>query len=303
MNNNEQEKHEDEPTKLRTTQYLIETIKHLEAEVQNLKLKLIKKKGIPSEKIGIAFLIPGVLSLIYSILKESQILAFIGLTLTFWGALFFFIKPVRYVKGNLLDSVASSSYITIDRIIKDLNFKGKSYYIPPYPKDAYLPEHLKGLKEMVVFISAYPESSMPPIEEMAKSKFMIKNPNGICISPPGLGILDQMEKELRTDTTNIDIETLIENLPSILTENLQLAKEIEMKKENSKIYLKITNSIYKKLYTKKQNLKSIHFLGCPLASAIACAIAKATGKAVTIHQNKVSAEGETMEFWYSFEES
>lgn len=108
---------------------------------------------IPPGKIGIAFIIPGVLALIFSILNDSSILAFIGLGLTFWGALFFFIKPERHVHESLLDLTAISIYTTVDRIIKDLKIERNGYYIPPYPKDVYIPEHLKSLKEAIVLIS------------------------------------------------------------------------------------------------------------------------------------------------------
>ena len=290
-------------SEMQTTKYLMERIQQLQLEVESLKNEIVNIKKLPSEKIAIALLTPGIAALIFSILKESQILAFIGLSLTFWGTLFFFIKPIKYVRGNLLDSAATSTYLTIDRIIKDLKFRGKSYYIPPYPKDIYLPKHLKGLKEMIVFISADTKPGMPSIEEIAKSRFLLENPNGICISPPGLGILEQIEKELGEDIIKIDLETLIEILPSVITESLHLAKEIEIKKEKKRIYARIEDPIYKNLYSKEQNLKSIHFLGCPLASAIACAIAKTTGKITTIQKNRVSPDAQTVEFWYSFVEA
>lgn len=290
-------------SELQTTKYLMDRIQQLQLEVEKLKNELGNVKKPPSGKIAVAFLIPGVVALIFSILKEYQILAFIGLSLTFWGALFLFIKPIKYVRGNLLESTAASTYLTVDRITKDLKFKGKSYYIPPYPKDVYLPEHLKGLKEMIVFISADTEPGMPSIEEMARSKFLLENPNGICISPPGLGILDQIEKELKKDLTKMDLETLIEVLPPIIAENLNLAKEIEIKNEEKSVYVRIEDSIYKSLYSREQNLKSIHSLGCPLASAIACAIAKATGKITTIKKNRISPDTQTIEFWYNFVET
>ena len=293
---------EEKATEILTTKYLLEQVRELQLQVESLKSEIKKIRPVPSGKIGLAFVIPGVLSLIFSILKESQILAFIGLGLTFWGALFLFIKPVRYVRSELLHSASLSSYLTLDRIIKDLKFKGKSYYIPPYPKDVYLPEYLRGLKEMVVFISADTQPEMPSIEEIAKSKFLLKNPNGICISPPGLGLLNQIERELREDATKVDLETLLERLPQIITESLELAKEVEMKRDKKKVYVRIDDSIYKNLYKREQNLKSIHFLGCPLASAIACAIAKASGKIVTIEKDNVSTDFQTVEFWYSFVE-
>jgi len=291
---------EDKPMEPTTTQYLVETIKQLQTDIEELKLELKKAKGIPSGKIGLTFIIPGALALIFSITENSQVLAFIGLGLTFWGALFFFVRPVKYVKSSLLDSTAASTYTTVDRIIQDLEYKGKSYYIPPYPKEVYLPEHLKGLKELIVFISADSDEGMPSIEEMAKSRFILENPKGICVAPPGLGLLAQFEKELRTDITKLELNELNETLRQIILENFQLAKEIEMKTEENQVYLKIIDSTYKKLYTAEQNLKSLHFLGCPLVSAIACAIAKTTGKITTIHKDKTSLDGQTIEVWYRF---
>jgi hypothetical protein len=296
------EETEDKSVELKNTQYLIETIKQLQTDTEKLKLELRKARRIPSGKIGIILIVPGALSLIFSILNNSQVLAFIGLGLTFWGALFFFVRPIKYVKSTLLDSTAISSYSTIDRIIKDLKYKGKSYYIPPYPKEVYLPEHLKGLKNMIVFISADSGPDMPSIEEMAKSGFLLENPKGICVAPPGLGLLTQFEKELRTDITKLDLNELCETLPPIILENFQLAKEIEMKTEKNQVHLKIFDSIYTNLYGREQNLNSVHFLGCPLISAITCAIAKTTGKIVTIYRDNVSPDGQTIEAWLRFVE-
>ena len=288
---------EDKTSELTTTQYLVETIKKLQTENENLKIELRKAKGIPSGKIGLAFVIPGALALVFSVTNNSNILAFIGLGLTFWGALFFFIRPIKYVQSSLLDSTAISTYTTIDRIIKDLKLKGKSYYIPPYPKEVYLPEYLKGLKDPVVFISA-DTGGMPSIEELAKSKFILENPNGICVAPPGLGLLTQFENQLRKDIAKLKIEELCETLPPTIIENLHLAKEVEMKILENNIYVKITDSTYKNLYISDENLKSIHFLGCPLVSSIACALAKSTGKMITVQEDRISPDGLTIEVWY-----
>ena len=294
------EEKDDKSVEMTTTQYLLETIKQLQTDIENLKLELTETRRVPSGKIGVMFIVPGALSLIFSVLNNSQVLAFIGLGLTFWGALFFFIRPIGYVKSTLLDSTAISSYSTIDRIVKDLKYKGKSYYIPPYPKEVYLPEYLKGLKEMIVFISADSGAGMPSIEEMATSKFLLKTPKGICVAPPGLGLLTQFENELKADLTKLELSELCETVPQLILDNFQLAKEIEMKTEENQVHLKIVDSIYKNLYSREENLKSVHFLGCPLVSALACAIAKTTGKIVTLHQDRVSPDGQTIEVWYHF---
>lgn len=282
---------------------LTEKILQLQREVKILKRQLSNVEKVPSGGVGLALIIPGIIALVFSILKESQILAFIGLSLTFWGALFFFIKPIRYVKASLLDSIATSTYLTIDRIMRDLKFKGKSYYIPPYPKDLYLPEHLKGLKEMTVFVSADSHSGIPSIEDLAEGRFLLKNPNGVCLSPPGLGILEQIEARLGADTTKIDLETLTQTLPIILTSNLHLAKEVEMEAEENSIYVKIIDPIYRNLYWGEETPKSLYSIGCPLVSAIACTIAKTIGKVTTIKDYTASPDGQTIEVRYSFVET
>ena len=231
-------------------------------------------------------------------MATSTVLAFIGLGLTFWGALFLFAKPIKFVRSTLLDSTALSFYTTIDRIIDDLNYKGKPIYIPPYPQEAYLPEYLRGLKEMVVFIPAEETTAMPTIEEMAKKQFLVKNPKGICVTPPGLGLVSLFEKELRADFTKIDLDSLYNSLPTVIVNNLELASNFEIDAEKELIHVKITDSVYKNLYSIEHKLKSVHSVGCPLTSVVACALAKTTGKLVVITNSNVSPDLKTIEVWY-----
>jgi hypothetical protein len=243
-------------------------------------------------------LVVGAISLTGSVITTSTVLAFIGLGLVFWGALFLFARPVKFVKGIILNSTVIPSYATIDRMIKDLDYKGKPIYIPPYPKEAYLPEYLKGLKEMVVFIAAKDVVTMPTIDEMAKMQFLLINPKGVCVAPPGYGLLNLFEKELKVEFTQIDMDQLRDSLPTIIVSNLELAKEVEINPENGLIHVKMVDSVYKDLYLSEPSYKSIHLIGCPLASAIACALAKTTAKPVTIAKDDVSFDLKTIEVWY-----
>jgi len=288
----------DEESEKATIQYLMGTIENLQKESEILRLEALKSKRKPSGRIGFVLLALGAVTLIGSVVKDSQVLAFIGLGLAFWGALFLFARPIKFVKSTLLDSTAISSYTTIDRMIQDLNYKGKPIYVPSYPKEAYLPEYLKGLKEMIVFIPAEDIFVTPTVEEMARRQFLLKNPKGICIAPPGYGITNLIEKELRTEFTQIDMERLYSSLPTIVIENLELAKELEIKPENSLIYLKMVDFAYKDLYSTEQGFKSVHSIGCPLTSAIAGALAKTTAKLVTIAKDAVSPDLKTIEVWF-----
>ncbi len=276
--------------------HLIEMLQRVQSENELLKQDLLKARQIPSGKIGLALLIIGALSLLGSLIASSTILAFIGLGLTFWGALFLFTRPIEFVRGSLLDWTAIASYTTMDRMLEGLSYKGKGVYVPPYPKDVYLPEYLKGLKEMIVFISATNSPEMPTIEEIARKEFLVKNPKGVCISPPGYGLMSLFEKEMRTDFSHIDIENLYNILPKVA--DLRLAGGLEIETENNSIRITIIDSIYKNLYSRERALKSVHLIGCPLVSAVACALAKTAGKNVVIVKDKVSPDLKKIEVWY-----
>jgi hypothetical protein len=251
--------------------------------------------------MAILFLLFGFLSIIFSVFIESQILALVGLGLAFWGALFLFVRPVRYVEGTMLDIAASSEYSTINRIIADLTFKGKGYYIPSYPKEVFLPEHLKGLKDMVIFISAEKEFSTPSIEEMAEGKFLLTKAKGVLVTPPGLGILDHMEKQLRQDFGKMQLDEVCEVLPRYLTQDFNLAKGMEITLSENEVNLKITSSLYQDLYYREASLGgSITLIGCPIVSAVACALAKSSGKFVTINRILVSPDGLTIIVGFRF---
>ena len=289
-------------TTMETNQQLDKVIEDLRAEIDALSLQLNAMGRKSTGRITLAFAVPGAISLVLSILVNSQVLAFIGLGLTFWGAVFYLVRPITYVRGSLLGLTAESVYSTIDRIIRDLDLKGKALYIPPYPREVYLPEHLIGLKETIVFISVSENTTMPSIEEIARSKFMTKNPKGICLIPPGSSLLGQIERNLGDNLTKMSLEDLCTSLPQIILENFQFAKEIQMKAENKVVSLKMTNSIYRNLYL-KEDLKTVRLLGCPLASAIAGATAKCAGKPAYIQSVEVSPNANTIEISYAFMEA
>lgn len=260
----------------------------------------IKRKVSHSStnRIAVILLISGVITLVFSMYSQNQVLAFIGLGLTFWGALFVFLEPQRLVNGSLLYNTSLSTYLTINRIIDDFNYKGEGYYIPPFPKDAYLPEYLKGLKASVVFISAKNDGEMPSIEEIAKGKFMSKGQKGVLVAPPGSGILSQIEETINVDFTKMTLDELCHVLPTFILQDLNLAKAMGLEPKGDQVHLKLFDSLYKDLYSSRNNLKSVNLLGCPIVSAVACAIAKNSGRNVTLQKQQVSPDGLSVEVWY-----
>jgi hypothetical protein len=251
-----------------------------------------KKPELNTFLIAIPFLASGIILLAASVFSNSQTICFIGLGLTFWGAIFLLITPQKQVEGSFLVTSTLPAYMTIDRMLKDLKPKNEAYYIPSYTRDVDLPEYMKGLKEMVTFIPEEQATGMPAIEDLAKGKFLIKNPKGLLITPPGISILEKIEQKSNIDLTKIPIGELDGTLPDLLN-GLYLTKEIKMTTNENDITIEINDSLYKNLYSQKYNLQSINLLGCPLVSAAACAIAKSTGKPTTIQKIKTTPDGKT----------
>jgi len=142
--------------------------RQLKKKSHNPGTKIRKHLPKPFKIVAYTLLILGLTSLAGSILYTSSILAFIGLGLTFWGALLLYIKPERYVKSTLLDSTTISTLTTLNQIIKEHNPKGKPVYLPP--------RRLEEIKTGKTFIPYKKETTMPPTEEVAQEKIFLKNP-------------------------------------------------------------------------------------------------------------------------------
>jgi hypothetical protein len=269
------------------------------------------KYGKRDSRIAVAavLLLLGVFALLLSVYLRITVLAFIGLGLTFWGTLFLLLGTPREVESSLLYDAATSEYSTINRIVNDLNFVGEAVYMPPYPKSIHVPDHQKSLKEPIVFISRKKSSQnlsstennfldLGSIEDRGAGKFLLKNGMGLFIVPPGLGLLKDIEKSLKIDFTNMDTMQFCQIISQVLLEKLNLAKSIETEKEGSVIKMKIRNSIYRNLFTTEDNLTSIQLLGCPMTSAIAVGLTKASNKNVCIISEIVSDNNLIVEVWY-----
>jgi hypothetical protein len=255
------------------------------------------------------FLISGLLSLFWSIYLDNTVLALVGIGLIFWGVLFLLLGPLRAIEEGLLYDTATSEYSTINRVINDLKCTGEAFYMPPISKHGDVPDNQKSFKEVIVFISPKRITSnlqslkarsldLPTVEERSEGKFLLKDRRGMLLTPPGLGILKDIEKRIETDFTDMDIMQFCQIISDVLLEKFNLAKEIETVQEDSVVKFKFRNSAYENLYTRDDNLTTIHLLGCPLVSAIAAGLAKASKKNVSIINEDVPDGSSVVEVWY-----
>lgn len=240
---------------------------------------IMKRTQKPVGK-SVLLLFFGIISIVFSLILNSTILVFLGLSLTFWGFLFLFVLPSKYVKSEVLDSMAFSSLSAISKIIADSNCQGKVVYLPPYPKDVYIPGHLKEIKEGLVFIPAINDK----VESVIEQAF-VKNPKGMHIIPPGLGLANLFEKKLGMDLFKTDLDFLIDKLPNVLVDDLGIANEFKIKSDKDLVHVEISKPVCEDLCKEASKLMNIcSNLGCPLSSSIAFILAKVTSRPVVIER-------------------
>lgn len=248
-----------------------------------------------TKKVGYTLLLLGLLALTLSIVYSFPILAFIGLGLTFWGALLTYLRKEKYVKATLIDSTAISSIENLDKIITELKYKGKGIHLPS--------GYLKNPKSELVYIPKKKGVKLPPARKTSEEVFFQK-PQGLLITPPGLHLANYFEKELGKTLVKSDLKLLQNNLPKLFIENLEIAEDLDIEIENNTFHIKIINSVYKDLCSKARKFSSIcGSVGCPICSAIACALTRTTGKPVVMARDNSSADGKTIDIQYMMLES
>jgi len=279
---------------------------------ENKAKKAEKKHKNRSAKVASWTLLGvGAAALITSIVYVSSILAFIGLSLVFWGAILLYIQPEEYTKKAILEAAVLPSLATLNQLMQELDYKGKAVYLPP--------KYFENPEANKIYIPKQKHGKPPTPELILKqeSQLFIKNPQGILLTPPGAQLTKLFEKTLETSFTKVDLEYLQQNLPKLLIEDLEIAENLEIETKNRKaakeitgsvsliettrdtIHVKITNSILQDIWKEDRKLSHLYSkIGCPICSAIACTLTKATGKPVTIERIQPSQDGKIIEADY-----
>jgi hypothetical protein len=261
--------------------------KKLSTSMKKDEVQARAKRNDQIQKVGLVLLASGAAAIVSSIILEASILALVGLGIFYWGILFLFVKPTKYVRAEIMDSWTVSSLRIIDRLLHNLKWE-KGVYLPPnYFEDC----------EGGVFLT----NNGVTVDEVA-NKESFANPKGLLIIPPGLGIVNLIEKKLGKDLSEVDIDFLRNSLFKVLVEELELVQEFHMNIHNHDVHVKIIGSIHSTLCSdlRKHQTKICTCLGCPLCSSIAYALAKVTQKPVVIERNEISSENQTIDTWYRF---
>ena len=236
-------------------------------------------------------LIYGLALLVISGIYLSTYIGVIGLTLVFWSSVFLYLTPGKYAPLNLLNALALSNLNNVERILLELNLSDKGVYLPP--------KRLDNPETSLVFIPRKLDATMPSIVETSKQLFFSKDSSGIFLTPPGLPLLNLFEEELGYSFIKPSLNDFQKILPKLLVEDLDLAREVVIQIQGEFVLVELTHNILSKICEETSKFPRTHkLLGCLLSSAIACALAKSAGNAVSISEDEQNMDSKLTRLKY-----
>jgi hypothetical protein len=220
-----------------------------------------------------------------------------------------YVQNEDYALTEILDASVTPSTETLAQMFRAFGYEGNAVYLPP--------KYIESLEQTKIFIPKQNGGSYPaPEQTQTEDQPILTKPAGLLLTPPGADLVKLFEKTLETSFTRVNLDYLKQHLPGLLIEDLEIATEVEIedkspenrqlsdaKSEPSQnspdtttIQLRIASTAFRNSLT--TNAEQPNGIGSPLISAIACALAKATGKLTTITKQETTQDGTetTVEF-------
>jgi hypothetical protein len=247
-----------------------------------------------NQALAISQFILGLVLVILSMFYVSSLLAIIGVALFLGGAILLYIAPTKQVPIAMLYAEAEVSTSNIERIINEWGMNLQGIYLPP--------RNLKNANSSIVFIPQKSKIALPSPDEIT-NRLATNRKDGVLIVPPGSALSRLFEKELGFSFTKTNLAQVQFSLPKLLVEDLELAENAEIQIKGNKVMIEISSSVLAEVCRQTDSQPKTHKqIGCLLSSAVACALAKATGKPITIQNETRNEETKTTRIEYQIEE-
>jgi hypothetical protein len=217
----------------------------------------------------------------------SSFLAIVGVTLLFWGAILYYVKPTKQVPFSFVAATSNSSTDNINKFLSAINVVQKGYYLPP--------KSLHDTNSSLVFIPRHTVHSIPT-SELTDNLFASKN-DGVLLTPPGYDFSRIMEQRFGQSFSKVDLQILRIQIPKLLVEELEISENVDIQINNDSVIFEIQGNIFINECEQAQKYPLVHeTVGCILSSSLACVLAKVTGKAVIIKNEKIVEKTTTIEY-------
>ena len=230
------------------------------------RLKLARSTLLSS----LVLLSSGASLIIFSVLTRMSVPTFLGLGLVFLGLVPFYLRNGS--QSFHLDPEAPG------RSLQDiLEKRNQAIYLPTPTSEGLTAE------SCVVAEEAAPDDSLKWTAVKSKEKFHLKR-----VEAPGTMVLAQLERTLGTDLSEVKPSFLASHLPTALVRDLKLAEAVRLTGTKDRFQVEIRSTRFTDTCAKAvQQVPPFDSLGCEICSAIALALAKATGKSIVIEETGV----------------
>lgn len=227
----------------------------------------------------------GLFIIALSALYASSFLVIIGVSVAFWSAVLIYITPSKHVPLTLLNVCADPNSSNTERILTQFGSEEKGIYLPP--------NRINDIESSLVFIPATPTTPLPQPGEVPEQS-LYNQKDELFVTPPGLSLCRFFEQELNISFVKTDLSYLQKTLPTLLVNRLEIAEKVEIQVNENLVHAQITGSLFNSICEKTKALPRAHqAVGCLLASAIACSLAKASGHAIRINKEVSNQQDET----------
>jgi hypothetical protein len=208
--------------------------------------------------------------------------------------LLLFFTPTKHAFLSLLKASASASGTNIERSLIEFNLVEKGIYLPP--------QNLRNFESSLVFVPKTLGTVLPTSGE-TNDKLFNEQKTGLFFTPPGLALSVMFENELGLSFRKIALYQM-QNVIRRLFHNLKFAEDVQVRIQDRTITLEVTGSIFNTLCqeTSSSQPRTHAQVGCILASAFACAFAKASDKPITIQKDTLNPDTKTLILEYRMEE-
>jgi len=194
---------------------------------------------------------------VYSYFGSNTWALLMGLAFLVYGLSLLFVTSTKMIRADLLVTQLSSLTLSLDDTLQASGIGNKTYILPP---------RLQG------------EQPIQVIEGRSQK-------SRASIIPTGLHLASLFEAVAGQSFFSLDLSMLEDLLVRVVVENLEIARDFRLLREEERIIVKMNDFVFSDFYNYIQPLvanKDRIIFSCPTVSALACAFAKSTQKAILV---------------------
>lgn len=264
-------------------------IKDLESEVSLLRRKLWQLNSAPSKRASQVLLVAGLTSLVISYFFSSTIMTFIGLGLTFWGALLIYVTRKVFIANDTANIILASTLRSTEFLLSKQNFRGRAIYLPP-----------RGLEELTSAKALVSHEDAKSLEIAQLNAVSDDASQKATLSPLGLDLAVAFEREFGTSFARVDFADLQLKLPDILTKAFDLFEDVQLERDGSEITVMMKGEIGSQICSVVRSMGSIHeVVGCPICSSLAVILANVFRRPIILEESTLSKNNSSLRNAYT----